>query len=159
MDTLRTSRPSTTCMPVGMHLGRCGICASAGGYARVWKDQTETTSGSCSCHWGAVEANPCTANLSVITSGAGPLRALSWRSLPTDIEIGCGGTILKFAAAGRRVEVHWIVFSSTPERELELVTVRWHSLARFWRKQLSSMRSEMVIYRILVERRKTALNR
>ena len=57
--------------------------------------------------------------LSVTASGAGPLRVLCLGAHCDDIEIGCGGTILNFAAAGRKVEVHWIVFSSTPEREQE----------------------------------------
>jgi LmbE family N-acetylglucosaminyl deacetylase len=35
-----------------------------------------------------------------------------------DIEIGCGGTILKLAEAAR-VAVHWVVFSATDERERE----------------------------------------
>jgi LmbE family N-acetylglucosaminyl deacetylase len=36
-----------------------------------------------------------------------------------DIEIGCGGTILKLAATGRRLEVHWVVFSSDEKRKQE----------------------------------------
>src|SRR5262245_18177224 len=36
-----------------------------------------------------------------------------------DIEIGCGGTIFKMAHAGRDLAVHWVVFSSNPEREQE----------------------------------------
>ncbi len=36
-----------------------------------------------------------------------------------DIEIGCGGTILKLAAARRPPEIVWAVFSSGPEREQE----------------------------------------
>ncbi len=36
-----------------------------------------------------------------------------------DIEIGCGGTILKIAEQCPDAEFHWVVFSSTPARELE----------------------------------------
>ena len=36
-----------------------------------------------------------------------------------DIEIGCGGTILRLLAVQRKLEVYWVVFSSTPEREKE----------------------------------------
>lgn len=36
-----------------------------------------------------------------------------------DIEIGCGGTILKLAAMGRRIEIHWVVFSSDEKRAIE----------------------------------------
>jgi len=36
-----------------------------------------------------------------------------------DIEIGCGGTVLKLLEANPSVHVDWIVFSSTPERAAE----------------------------------------
>ncbi len=36
-----------------------------------------------------------------------------------DIEIGCGGTILKLIQAYPDVSIHWVVFSSTLEREAE----------------------------------------
>lgn len=36
-----------------------------------------------------------------------------------DIEIGCGGTILTLVQGNPNVSVHWVVYSSTPERELE----------------------------------------
>lgn len=36
-----------------------------------------------------------------------------------DIEIGCGGTILKLATSGRRIRVHWVVFSSDEQRKQE----------------------------------------
>ena len=36
-----------------------------------------------------------------------------------DIEIGCGGTILKLAKEYESLEVHWIVFSADPERKRE----------------------------------------
>ncbi len=36
-----------------------------------------------------------------------------------DIEIGCGGTLLELLARWQDVKVHWVVFSSTPERVAE----------------------------------------
>ncbi|MFL5313297.1 MAG: PIG-L deacetylase family protein [Myxococcales bacterium] len=36
-----------------------------------------------------------------------------------DIEIGCGGTVLRLAAERSDLEVRWIVFSATPERLAE----------------------------------------
>lgn len=36
-----------------------------------------------------------------------------------DIEIGCGGTILTLTHTVPRLTIHWVVFSSTPEREQE----------------------------------------
>ncbi len=36
-----------------------------------------------------------------------------------DIEIGCGGTVLRLAAERGDLEVRWVVFSATPERAAE----------------------------------------
>ena len=36
-----------------------------------------------------------------------------------DVEIGCGGTVLRLAAERPDVEVRWVVFSSNPERAAE----------------------------------------
>jgi LmbE family N-acetylglucosaminyl deacetylase len=51
--------------------------------------------------------------------GDRPLRLLCLGAHCDDIEIGCGGTVLKLAAAGRRLEVRWIVFSSDERRKRE----------------------------------------
>jgi LmbE family N-acetylglucosaminyl deacetylase len=48
-----------------------------------------------------------------------PLRLLCLGAHCDDIEIGCGGTILKLAVAKRKMEVHWVVFSSDEERKQE----------------------------------------
>jgi LmbE family N-acetylglucosaminyl deacetylase len=48
-----------------------------------------------------------------------PLRLLCLGAHCDDIEIGCGGTILKLMVAGRRVEIHWVVFSSDEKRKQE----------------------------------------
>jgi len=48
-----------------------------------------------------------------------PLRLLCLGAHCDDIEIGCGGTILKLAATGRKLEVHWVVFSSDERRKTE----------------------------------------
>jgi LmbE family N-acetylglucosaminyl deacetylase len=49
----------------------------------------------------------------------GPLRVLALGAHADDIEIGCGGTLLRLAAEGRGLEVHWEVFCSTAERAAE----------------------------------------
>jgi LmbE family N-acetylglucosaminyl deacetylase len=36
-----------------------------------------------------------------------------------DIEIGCGGTVLRLLAESDRIEVYWVVFCSIPERASE----------------------------------------
>jgi LmbE family N-acetylglucosaminyl deacetylase len=47
------------------------------------------------------------------------LRLLCLGAHCDDIEIGCGGTILKLAATERKIEVHWVVFSSDEQRKQE----------------------------------------
>jgi LmbE family N-acetylglucosaminyl deacetylase len=48
-----------------------------------------------------------------------PLRILCLGAHSDDIEIGCGGTVLKIIETQRKVEFQWVVFSGTPEREKE----------------------------------------
>jgi len=54
-----------------------------------------------------------------ILEGGGPLRVLALGAHADDIEIGCGGTMLRLAAQARSLEVVWVVFAATPERAVE----------------------------------------
>ena len=49
----------------------------------------------------------------------GPLRILCLGAHCDDIEIGCGGTIVKLATARPDMEVRWVVFSSDEQRKSE----------------------------------------
>jgi LmbE family N-acetylglucosaminyl deacetylase len=49
----------------------------------------------------------------------GPLRILCLGAHSDDIEIGCGGTILRLLAEHPGSSVHWVVFSATEAREQE----------------------------------------
>jgi LmbE family N-acetylglucosaminyl deacetylase len=49
----------------------------------------------------------------------GPLKLLCLGAHSDDIEIGCGGTILRLAAEAPNLTVRWIVFSSSGVREAE----------------------------------------
>lgn len=48
-----------------------------------------------------------------------PLRLLAIGAHADDIEIGCGGTLLRLLAEHSGAELRYVVFSSTPEREAE----------------------------------------
>jgi LmbE family N-acetylglucosaminyl deacetylase len=48
-----------------------------------------------------------------------PLSILCLGAHSDDIEIGCGGTLLRLLAERPGSSVHWVVFSATPERERE----------------------------------------
>ena len=48
-----------------------------------------------------------------------PTKVLALGAHCDDIEIGCGGTILRLAAERRELEVLWVVFTSTPARAAE----------------------------------------
>lgn len=49
----------------------------------------------------------------------GPLKILCLGSHSDDIEIGCGGTILRLLSLDRELDIAWVVFGSNDERALE----------------------------------------
>jgi LmbE family N-acetylglucosaminyl deacetylase len=55
----------------------------------------------------------------VLGKYGGPLQVLCLGAHSDDIEIGCGGTLLRLLAERPGCSVRWLVFSSTPEREGE----------------------------------------
>jgi LmbE family N-acetylglucosaminyl deacetylase len=52
----------------------------------------------------------------------GPTRLLCVGAHSDDIEIGCGGTILRLLSEDAAVEVHWVVLGSSGHRDGEAVT-------------------------------------
>jgi len=57
--------------------------------------------------------------LSLFADEGGPRRILALGAHPDDIEIGCGGTILRLVAEHPGLEVSWVVFAGTAPRAAE----------------------------------------
>ncbi|HUK60031.1 MAG TPA: PIG-L family deacetylase [Stellaceae bacterium] len=54
-----------------------------------------------------------------LDGGTAPLRLLCLGAHPDDIEIGCGGLLLRLLGEAASIEVRWIVFSANNERRAE----------------------------------------
>jgi LmbE family N-acetylglucosaminyl deacetylase len=54
-----------------------------------------------------------------VGADAAPLTVLCLGAHSDDIEIGCGGTILRLLDERPQTRVHWVVFSANDDRELE----------------------------------------
>jgi len=65
--------------------------------------------------------------VTVLAAGTERLRVLALGAHPDDIEIGCGGTLLRLAAE-RDLEVLWVVFCSAPQRAEEARASAGHFL-------------------------------
>ncbi len=57
--------------------------------------------------------------VSILQEGSKPRRVLALGAHADDIEIGCGGTLLRLATERGELEVLWVVFCATPERAAE----------------------------------------
>jgi LmbE family N-acetylglucosaminyl deacetylase len=74
--------------------------------------------------------------VSLFTAGAGPKHVLALGAHSDDIEIGCGGTLLRLAAEHPDLEVDWVVFCSSPERKREAEASAESFLAGVTRKRV-----------------------
>jgi LmbE family N-acetylglucosaminyl deacetylase len=57
--------------------------------------------------------------LTLPEKNSGPLKILCLGSHSDDIEIGCGGTILRLLSRPQEIEVAWVVFGSSNKRDQE----------------------------------------
>ncbi len=69
-------------------------------------------------------------------SSGSPLRVLCLGAHSDDLEIGCGGTILKLAEGNIPIDVTWVVFSANEERQREAIDSANVFLARATKKDL-----------------------
>ena len=67
---------------------------------------------------------------------ATPLKILCLGAHSDDIEIGCGGSILRLLAENSNMDVHWIVFAANGERASEATLSAEHFLAGASRKNI-----------------------
>lgn len=74
--------------------------------------------------------------IDLLPESAHPPRILALGAHCDDIEIGCGGTLLRLAEDWPDAEVRWIVFSSTPKRASEARGAATEFLAGFSRSQV-----------------------
>ena len=75
-------------------------------------------------------------NLSLKNGQSGVSRILCLGAHPDDIEIGCGGAVLKWLGDGDDVEVRWVVFSASEARKLEATNSAEAFLRDAGRKQI-----------------------
>src|SRR5687768_604613 len=73
--------------------------------------------------------------IELLSGPSGPLRILALGAHCDDIEIGCGGTMLRLAAERPELEVWWVVFASTPTRAGEARASATEFLAGFSRSR------------------------
>lgn len=57
--------------------------------------------------------------LSILKNAKSPCKILCLGAHSDDIEIGCGGTILRLLRRNRNLEFYWVVFSAGPRRDRE----------------------------------------
>src|SRR5262249_53139331 len=69
---------------------------------------------------GGVEARPGSAlSMQRVSPFSGPRKVLALGAHCDDIEIGCGGTLLRVTEENPEIEVRWVTFCSNPAREAE----------------------------------------
>ena len=75
-------------------------------------------------------------NLKLAKDKATPLKILCLGAHSDDIEIGCGGSILRLLAENSNTDVHWIVFAANGERASEATSSAEQFLANASRKKI-----------------------
>jgi LmbE family N-acetylglucosaminyl deacetylase len=74
--------------------------------------------------------------VSILENGIGPKKILALGAHADDIEIGCGGTILRFLDENPATEVVWVVFGASEQRRTEALESANLFLANAQRKEI-----------------------
>jgi LmbE family N-acetylglucosaminyl deacetylase len=74
--------------------------------------------------------------VSILEDGSGPKKILALGAHADDIEIGCGGTILRLLEENPATEVYWIVLGTSGQRRAEAVESADCFLANAGRKEI-----------------------
>jgi len=74
--------------------------------------------------------------LSILEDGSGPKKVLALGAHADDIEIGCGGTILRLLEENPATEVYWVVLGTSGQRRAEAVESANRFLANARRKEI-----------------------
>jgi LmbE family N-acetylglucosaminyl deacetylase len=69
--------------------------------------------------WAFAGASACVIGLDLESKKSDPLVVLCLGAHSDDIEIGCGGTLLRFQGTFSRLKFHWVVFSASGVRREE----------------------------------------
>jgi LmbE family N-acetylglucosaminyl deacetylase len=74
--------------------------------------------------------------VSILEGGSGPKKILALGAHADDIEIGCGGTILRLLEENPATEVYWVVLGASGQRRTEAVESANIFLANARRKEI-----------------------
>jgi LmbE family N-acetylglucosaminyl deacetylase len=74
--------------------------------------------------------------VSLLEDGSGPKKILALGAHADDIEIGCGGTILRLLEENPATEIYWVVLGATGQRKTEAVESAHRFLANARRKEI-----------------------
>src|SRR6266446_4873082 len=74
--------------------------------------------------------------VSILEDGIGPKKILALGAHADDIEIGCGGTILRWLEENPATEVYWVVLGASGQRKTEAVQSANLFLANARRKEI-----------------------
>src|SRR3954469_15442752 len=75
-------------------------------------------------------------SISILKNGMGSKRILALGAHADDIEIGCGGTILRLLEENSAVDVRWVVFGASGQRRTEALESANRFLANARRKEI-----------------------